>query len=591
MSYQLGVDLGTTYTAAAVFRDGAATICTLGDRNPAIPSVVLLRADGTILIGDAAERRAMSEPERVVREFKRRLGDTTPIIVGGAPYTAEALTAKLLESVVEAVVAREGGHPSRIVVTYPANWGSYKRDLLTQAVRLAGLDPDTVGFLTEPEAAAISYAAQERIDPGEVVAVYDLGGGTFDAAVLRRTPEGFSIIGRPEGIERLGGIDFDAAVFRHVTSGLGTALSELDANDPTALAAVARLRQDCVLAKEALSADADAAIPVLLPTRQTEVRITRHEFESLIRGDLMDTIDAMRRAIASAGIEANDVARVLLVGGSSRIPLVSQLVGAELRPPSVDAHPKHAIALGAAFTASGIMDELSEAPVPTPDTPVPSGFNPKMTVVAPHHLYRRGALESLDLDTPSVRSRPLPIEGQTAPGRTAAPPPSQRQPAISRSDGPPSGRTGLPVEGAPRRSGLPIEGEGRTAPSRPAKAEPIQPRQAPPQGRAAPPDPTAPPERSIGHGPIGRPVPPEPPRSGRTPIVEDETPTAVNRAVGGHNRPPTGRGGQTPVDPLVTRPPGAATSASTGGGFPWLLLVLVVAALVVAGVLIVAVTQ
>src|SRR5690606_19292005 len=142
-----------------------------------IPSVVLLREDETILTGEAASRRGMSEPHRVSREFKRRLGDTTPIILGGVPYSAEQLMARLLRQVVQDIIAREGGKPSQACVCHPANWGPYKRELLEQAVRLADVDVP-VTYITEPEAAAIFYAQQQRVDPGAMVAVYDLGGGT-----------------------------------------------------------------------------------------------------------------------------------------------------------------------------------------------------------------------------------------------------------------------------------------------------------------------------------------------------------------------------------------------------------------------------
>src|SRR5262245_6689107 len=213
--YALGIDLGTTFTAASVWRDGHAEIASLGSRAAAIPSVVLLREDETFVTGESADRRGLTEPHRVAREFKRRLGDTTPILLGGVPYSAEALMARLLRSVLDEVSTREGGPPSATCVSHPANWGPYKTDLLRQAVRLAGLDAGLdrpVRYTTEPEAAAVFYARQQRIEPGAVVAVYDLGGGTFDAAVLRKTADGFGILGQPEGIERLGGIDFDAAV-------------------------------------------------------------------------------------------------------------------------------------------------------------------------------------------------------------------------------------------------------------------------------------------------------------------------------------------------------------------------------------------
>ncbi|MDQ1488431.1 MAG: molecular chaperone DnaK, partial [Actinomycetota bacterium] len=351
MAYQLGVDLGTTYTAAAVARADRVEIASLGDRAAAVPSALFMAEDGRVLVGDSATRRRLSDPSRVVREFKRRLGDPTPVLVAGTPYSAEALMARLLRWVIDQVTEREGSPPELVAVTYPANWGPYKQELLAQALRLADVERSTV--LTEPEAAAISYAENERIEPGEVVAVYDLGGGTFDAAVLRKTANGFEILGKPEGVERLGGIDFDEAVFAHVAGSLDGAVESLDPEDEGAVTALARLREECVQAKEALSADTDTSVPVLLPNRQTEVRLTRSEFETMVRPALEPTVGALRRALRSAGVEAGDVKAVLLVGGSSRIPLVGQMVAAELgRPVAVDAHPKHAIALGAALAAA-----------------------------------------------------------------------------------------------------------------------------------------------------------------------------------------------------------------------------------------------
>lgn len=356
--YALGIDLGTTYTAAAVWRDGHVEIASLGSRSAAVPSVVLLRSDETVLTGETASRRGLTEPNRVAREFKRRLGDPTPILLGGVPYSAESLMARMLRSVIDEVSSREGGEPERICVSHPANWGPYKIDLLYQVIRLAGIE-GPVQLVTEPQAAAVFYARQQRLEPGATVAVYDLGGGTFDAAVLRKTVGGFELIGKPEGIERLGGIDFDAAVFAHVAGALGGALDSLDEDDPAATAAVARLREECVQAKEALSADTDVTIPVSLPNLTTEVRLTRAELESMVRPVLHGPIDVLRRTIRSAGVEPGDLDAVLLVGGSSRIPLVGQMVAAELgRPVAVDAHPKHAVALGAAWQAGA---EISEA--------------------------------------------------------------------------------------------------------------------------------------------------------------------------------------------------------------------------------------
>ncbi|MGH3762429.1 Hsp70 family protein, partial [Actinophytocola sp.] len=361
--YALGIDLGTTFTAAAIWRDGRAQIMSLGGRGAAIPSVVLLREDETFLTGEAANRRGLTEPNRVAREFKRRLGDTTPIMLGGTPHSAESLMSHLLRAVVSEVVTREGEPPSSVCVSHPANWGPYKIDLLRQAVRMADLP--SVTLATEPEAAAVNYAQEQRLGVGAVVAVYDLGGGTFDAAVLRRNATGFAILGEPEGIERLGGIDFDAAVFNHVRVSLGNKLDDLDEDDPAAIAAVARLREECVAAKEALSADTDTAIPVLLPSVTTEVRLTRGELESMVRPSLHGSIEALQRAVRTAGLSAAELHSVLLVGGSSRMPIVGQLVSAELgRPVAVDTHPKHAVALGAAWLAGGAVGGLGGGVAP-----------------------------------------------------------------------------------------------------------------------------------------------------------------------------------------------------------------------------------
>jgi len=351
MGYLLAIDLGTTFTAAAVSRNGRVEMVSLGLHTSAIPSLVFMRDDEEMLVGEPAARRGVTEPARLAREFKRRMGDTAPIMLGTTPYSAERLTAALLRHVIDAVSKQEGGPPDRVAITYPANWGPFKVDVLRGACRLAEL-PNAI-LLTEPFAAAVYYASAERIDPGDVVAVYDLGGGTFDAAVLRKRAEGWEQLGRPAGIEHLGGVDFDEAVLTHVRHALGTSLDGLDQNDPTVRAAMSRLATDCVAAKEALSSDSDATISVILPNFQTEIRITRTEFEAMIRPTIRETVDALKRALVSAGVEASSLKAVLLVGGSSRIPLVGEMVREALNAPvSVDAHPKHAVSLGAAQVLS-----------------------------------------------------------------------------------------------------------------------------------------------------------------------------------------------------------------------------------------------
>jgi molecular chaperone DnaK len=471
MAYYLGVDLGTTYTAAAVWRDGHVEITGLGNRAPTIPSVVLLRDDGSMLVGEAAERRAAVEPHRVAREFKRRFGDPTPIVIGGTPYSADALTAKVLRWVVDKVTESQGGAPTGIAISYPANWGDYKTDLLRQAIARADLD--RVAMVTEPEAAAIHYASQERVEQGSIVAVYDLGGGTFDAAVLRKTGAGWEILGDPQGVERLGGVDFDEAVFQHVVTSLDGAVEQLDPDDATALAAVARLRFECVDAKEALSTDTEVTIPVLLPNIQTEVRLTRSELEQMVRPALEGSITALDRALRSANVKTADVSTVLLVGGSSRVPLVAELVGSELgRPVAIDAHPKYSVALGAAVIAAGqdVADAANRSKVASPRSrrrapgspalraPRPPGSQPAASLVRPWRTVRPRGRRSLFLRVPPLPARP----------------PARALPSRRRSEVPGPGRP------APR----PTEVRGATRARPPARTPRYRPAAIPPAARS-----------------------------------------------------------------------------------------------------------
>jgi actin-like ATPase involved in cell morphogenesis len=564
MAYHLGIDLGTTYTAAAAERSGVVEALTLGNRTASVPSVVYLRDDGEILVGEAATRRATSDPGRVAREFKRRVGDPTPIILGGTPYAAEMLMARLLRWSVDRVQEQQGEPPRAIALTHPANWGPYKLDLFTQAVRQ--VDLDAALMLAEPVAAATFYASQRRLEPGSVVAVYDLGGGTFDAAMVRRTHDGFEIIGSPEGMERLGGIDFDEAVFAHVRDAVHEGLDRLDPEEPAAQAAVARLRQECIDAKEALSSDTDVSIPVLLPGLQTEVRLTRAEFEAMIRPAISETIVALRRAIRSARVSNDEISAVLLVGGSSRIPLVAQMVGAELgRPIAIDAHPKDAIAFGAAIAVAARRGSATPESVTT----VLADTRPPPPTQSPDAMRRAARPapppSARPAPPPGAAARPAPPPGGARPAAPRPPAPGQ-QPArpAPPSTAPP--RTGAvpaapAAAGAAARAGGPSGPAGSAAPgARPAAATHLQ-RPAPPTGaspaasptRPAPPSAAPPPGPAASLRPQMGPVP-----SGERPAAAPQGPTT------GGFRPPSGPQPEPGVHPLA----GGSPPPTPYGGIP-----------------------
>jgi len=375
----LGIDIGTTYTAAAVAGATEVSMLSLGSDRAAVPTIVVLRDDGEVLVGEAADRRAATQPERTAREFKRRIGDPVPVVVGGTPYGAEALVAQVLRWVVAEATARRGSPPAAVALSHPASWSTYKTDLLRHAAQQAGLAEVTL--ITEPQAAAVHYAQESDLADGATVAVYDFGGGTFDAAVVRRTGTGWELLGVPEGLERFGGIDLDQAVFAHVDRALDGMLGELDSSDPGVRSGLVRLRDECRRAKEALSTDTDTVVPVVLPTLSTDVRLTRAELESMARPRIAETVAALERAVASAGLSYGQLDRVLLVGGSSKMPLVAEMVHQATGVAVVaDTNPKLAIAYGAALAGRAARQPVAPPPPPPPPPVAPSTAAPDPVV-------------------------------------------------------------------------------------------------------------------------------------------------------------------------------------------------------------------
>ncbi|MBT2585524.1 Hsp70 family protein [Arthrobacter sp. ISL-95] len=363
MSYVLAIDVGTSFTAAALVKAHqgpapAPEILSLGLHGSAVPSVLFYADDSRVLVGEAAERRGLDDPQRMVREFKRRIGDSVPLSVGASWLAPEDVYATMARWVVDKAEEREGSSPSSIIMTHPAAWGQHRTSLVLAALNMEGLQDITL--ISEPEAAALHYASQTRVEDGSIIAVYDLGGGTFDTAVLRKAGAGnFELLGRPDGIETLGGADFDAAVLRHVMGHLGD-VPPMDPSSPETLAALSRLRRECREAKEALSLDSEASVAVSLPGTQLSVRLVRSEFEAMIEAPVRDTVDALERSLRSVNLEARDLSAVLLIGGSSRIPLVAELISVELdRPIAVDADPKSSICLGAAV--AGLRSQGADA--------------------------------------------------------------------------------------------------------------------------------------------------------------------------------------------------------------------------------------
>lgn len=483
VSYLLGIDLGaTSVTAAVLCTGGAAESVRLGGRDGSdvLPAVLVATPGGDLLCGEPARRRAPAEPDRVARGFLDRVGDPTPLSLGGFAYAAEDLCARLVRVLVDEVSTRHGGPPSRIGVTCPVGWGRHKRDLLAAALRRRGL---TVSLVTAPQAVALAHRAV--VPAGGPLAVVDLGGNGTAATVLAAAAPGVlpDAVGRTLTC-RTGGADVDDAVFAFVRSSspaTAAAFDALDPDDPRTVAALTSLRDECRAAKQLLSRDTVATVPVELPGLRTAVRIHRSDLDELTRPLLEPVTDLVQDVVAAA-----PDAEVLLAGGAARMPVVVQAVSAALgRPVAVVADPVADAARGAALAvapgAGTSWPGVRMAPltgVPTPREPVdPAGRSP-WDRPGPDAADRAGSADRGDRTDRTDRATPAwPTRGERErTARTEAPAPDRTAVALLDPE-PPTGpltavpRTRTAQPPAPARTS--VLGAGRV--TAPAVARPERP--------------------------------------------------------------------------------------------------------------------
>jgi molecular chaperone DnaK len=424
VNYTLGVDLGSSFVAAAVASGSRARMVFLGEDAVVTPSVVYEGEDGEVVTGDMAGHRAANSPDRAVGGFKGLLGDRTSVVLAGQPRSVIDLIGMQLRDVLRRVAEAEGGPPEALVLTHPASWGPYRKALFAEVPRRAGWSD--VIMTSQPEAVATHYAKARDLPDGAVVAVYDLGGAAFEAAVLGVRPSGVEILGRPEGFERISGAAFDEAVIDLVVGSSLGKLDELDMRDPATVAGLARLRQDCVVAKETLSSDTEAVVPVLLPGRHLEVVVSRSGFEELVRARIDATVASLSRVLGSAGVTPDELSALLLVGGSARIPLVAQRVSESVgHPVTLHAHGKHAAALGAARL--GVLAATQGAQAGSADT------HPLMPPApAPAASSGSSARSPRDASTTGPRRYNVPTPTPTPTATPARPTPSDPVPRGQR---------------------------------------------------------------------------------------------------------------------------------------------------------------
>ncbi len=357
-SWTLAVDFGTTATVAAIAEglDRPLILEIGGERR--MPSVVFIDEDGSIVVGQAAAGLAVSRPDRAIRAPKSRLDEQVPLVLGGQPYRATVLVTAVLRAVLAEAIQHQGSPPVRTRLTYPATWNRPRRAKLLEAATNAGM-PDPV-LIAEPVAAALTYAEGASIPAGSHVAVYDLGGGTFDTAVLQATSNGFRVVGRPLGDAQLGGELFDEMLMNLVGEKIDPdAWDELLVSDERPWRqAAARLRNESKRVKEALSIHGYGEVVVGLPGGTIEARVTQEELEELVGPYIDESIELLGRCIADAGITIDDVRSVYVTGGASRMPLVERRLR-EAYPAmaiSRQGDPKAAVAFGALVATPESLD-------------------------------------------------------------------------------------------------------------------------------------------------------------------------------------------------------------------------------------------
>lgn len=357
--FVLGVDLGTSHTVAMLRRPDGRTRPLLFDGQPLLPSAVYLDTTGRIHVGRDALRLGYAEPARFEPHPKRRIDDRS-VLLGGAEVPVAALLAALLGAVAREAVAATGFLPPA-VLTYPAAWGEQRRAVLIEAIAQAGWPAET-RLVPEPVAAARYFAEVLRrpLPVGSALAVFDLGGGTLDVAVVRNeglTPEGLPrlVVAASGGADDLGGLDLDAALVEHLGKSLAGAEPQAWSalTEPVTLAQWRARRQfwdDVRGAKEMLSRSAFA--PVAVPGVEQAVQLSQAELEGAAGALVRRGVAEAETVITAAGLTARELAGLFLVGGSSRVPLVARLLHGELGiAPTVLEQPELPVAEGAIIAA------------------------------------------------------------------------------------------------------------------------------------------------------------------------------------------------------------------------------------------------
>ena len=359
MSKTIGIDLGTTNSCVSVFEGGEAKVIANPEGNRTTPSVVAFSKDGEIIVGLKAKNQMITNPN-VVYSIKRDMGTDKKVEIKGKKYTPEEISAMILGDLKKTAESYLGEKVSRAVITVPAYFNDAERQATKNAGKIAGLEVERI--INEPTAAALAYGLDKQ-EENQTILVYDLGGGTFDVSILELGDGVFEVLAT-SGNNKLGGDDFDNKIMDYLVAEFKKENGIDLSNDKMAMQ---RIKDAAEKAKKDLSGvtTTQISLPFLSQGEDgplhLEVSLTRAKFEELCNDLFESTLEPVRKAIKDAGLSKNDINKVILVGGSTRIPKVQEIIKNELgKEPSKGVNPDEVVAMGAAIQGGVLTGDVND---------------------------------------------------------------------------------------------------------------------------------------------------------------------------------------------------------------------------------------
>jgi len=354
MSKTIGIDLGTTNSCVCVYEGGEAKVIVNADGDRTTPSVVAFKK-GDINVGKTAKHQAVTNPE-TISSIKRLMGTDKKVKANGREYTPEEISAMILGDLKKTAEAYLGEKVTKAVITVPAYFNDSQRQATKNAGKIAGLEVERI--INEPTAAALAYGLDKQ-EQTQTILVYDLGGGTFDVSILE-LGDGVFEVKSTSGNNRLGGDDFDQRIIDYIIKDIK---KEYDVDLSDNKMALQRIKEEAEKAKKTLSSSSsvDIQLPFITAEINYETTLSRAKFEELVDDLVQSTLEPVRKALKDAKLSAKDIDKVILVGGSTRIPKVQEIVKKELgKEPSKEVNPDEVVAMGAAIQGGVLTGEVND---------------------------------------------------------------------------------------------------------------------------------------------------------------------------------------------------------------------------------------